>query len=110
MPNSYLIGTKHQQGSFLNKDSGEVINYNNEILFILSDDDVSSGYRSFEVKIKFEDLTKITGYDEDRLIALVNRVVKSGNLRGIPVDLIYTVDRSGKAKLANLRVQETANK
>lgn len=53
----YLVGFITKKGDFINKDTGESINYNNRVLQCVSDSPSGTGYEVSEIKLKMSDIS-----------------------------------------------------
>lgn len=105
MAKNYLIGCVQSRGEFTDKVSGKTIEYDNFILELLTDSEIKSGFRAFEVKIKSSEVLSITGMNLDTIIMCCDDIVSSKNLFSHTVDLLYSVDRSGKARLSHVDIR-----
>ena len=80
-----LIGFEVRKGSFTNKTTGELVEYNNLFLRAITDDGADKtnfGYSAFEEKVKHSDLAEWLGVSEkddsvnDLLKQLINKPVE----------------------------------
>lgn len=88
MAQTILIGFERSVGSFTNKSSGEVVDYSNRVLKLITDvgaDDTHIGYDSFEEKIKMSDLSRYLNVRDDDVS--VDNALKA--LIHKPVELSY---------------------
>ncbi|MDE6670654.1 MAG: hypothetical protein K2K16_00505 [Ruminococcus sp.] len=64
---TYLVGVEPKKGDFTNKDTGEVIRYNNRLLNCVTDDlqnADSFGFSCFQVKLKVSEIALSLGVSE----------------------------------------------
>lgn len=85
MAQTILIGFERSIGSFPNKTTGEIVEYSNRNIKLITDagaDDMHIGYDFFEEKIKMSDLSRYLNVRDDdnsvdnALKALINKPVE----------------------------------
>lgn len=101
MAQTILIGFERSIGTFTNRTSGEVVEYSNRTLKLITDvgaDDTHIGFDSFEEKIKMSDLSRYLGVKDTDIS--VDTALKS--LIHKPVELSYA-PRKGELAVVGFR-------
>ena len=109
MAQTILIGFERSVGSFPNKTTGEVVEYSNRTLKLITDvgaDESHIGYDSFEQKVKMSDLSRYLNVrDDDTSVdkALIDLIHK-------PVELSYAPRKGELAVVGFKAVVNQSNK